>query len=143
MQLGMIGLGRMGGSMVERLLRGGHQCVVFDSSPESVASAAEKGALGTSSLPQFIAKLQAASHLGDGAGSCGRWRDQRHDPASATGLDGDHTLFGSFEGIQSAWRIVQPILEAKVPLHPYDRGSWGQGEADRFTALREHPPTAR
>lgn len=59
MQLGMIGLGRMGGSMVERLLKGGHECVVFDSSPESVASAVEKGALGTSSLSQFIARLQA------------------------------------------------------------------------------------
>ncbi len=40
-------------------------------------------------------------------------------------LEGDHTLFGSFAGIQSAWRIVQPILEARVPLHPYERGSWG------------------
>ena len=58
MQLGMIGLGRMGGSMVDRLLKGGHQCVVFDSSPESVASAVAKGALGTASLPQFIARLQ-------------------------------------------------------------------------------------
>ncbi len=59
MQLGMIGLGRMGGSMVERLLNGGHQCVVFDASPGSVASAVDKGAIGTASLSQFIARLQA------------------------------------------------------------------------------------
>ena len=58
-------------------------------------------------------------------------------------LEGDHTLFGSFEGIQSAWRIVQPILEAKVPLRTYDRGSWGPAVSGSFTALQEHPPTAR
>jgi 6-phosphogluconate dehydrogenase len=58
MRLGMIGLGRMGGSMVERLLKGGHECVVFDSSPDSVAFSAAKGARGAGSLPEFVGHLQ-------------------------------------------------------------------------------------
>jgi 6-phosphogluconate dehydrogenase len=59
MQLGMIGLGRMGGSMVRRLLRGGHACVVFDSQPASVAALTEQGATGASSLAAFVATLEA------------------------------------------------------------------------------------
>jgi len=59
MQLGMIGLGRMGGSMVRRLLRGGHACVVFDSQPASVAALAEQGASGATSLRGFVEKLDA------------------------------------------------------------------------------------
>jgi 6-phosphogluconate dehydrogenase len=58
MQLGMIGLGRMGGNMVRRLLRGGHQCVVSDLSPQNVDTLAKEGASGSSSLDDFVAKLQ-------------------------------------------------------------------------------------
>src|ERR1700690_2008699 len=57
MQVGMIGLGRMGANMVRRLLRGGHQCVVFDVSPKAVAELAAEGATGASSLDDFAAKL--------------------------------------------------------------------------------------
>ena len=57
MQLGMIGLGRMGGNMVRRLMRGGHECVVFDLNPENVKSIAAEGAIGVSSMEEFIAKL--------------------------------------------------------------------------------------
>jgi 6-phosphogluconate dehydrogenase len=57
MQLGMIGLGRMGANMVRRLLRGGHQCVVSDLSPQNVAALAKEGATGSSSLDDFVAKL--------------------------------------------------------------------------------------
>ena len=57
MQLGMIGLGRMGGSMVRRLLRGGHTCVVFDSQAASVAKSAQDGAIGSGSLEEFTSKL--------------------------------------------------------------------------------------
>jgi 6-phosphogluconate dehydrogenase len=57
MQMGMIGLGRMGANMVRRLLRGGHQCVVFDVSPKAVADLAKEGAVGASSLEDFAAKL--------------------------------------------------------------------------------------
>jgi 6-phosphogluconate dehydrogenase len=57
MQIGMIGLGRMGANMVRRLLRSGHQCVVFDVSPKAVAELAGEGATGASSLDDFVAKL--------------------------------------------------------------------------------------
>jgi 6-phosphogluconate dehydrogenase len=59
MQIGMIGLGRMGGNMVRRLLKGGHECVVFDRSPEAVAALEQEGAAGASSLDEFVAKLNA------------------------------------------------------------------------------------
>ncbi len=58
MQLGMIGLGRMGANMVRRLIRGGHECVVYDISPKSVEELAKEGAIGTSSLDDFVAKLK-------------------------------------------------------------------------------------
>ena len=58
MQLGMIGLGRMGASMVSRLLQGGHECVVFDMKPDSVKDLASKGATGAASLEDFMAKLK-------------------------------------------------------------------------------------
>src|SRR5688500_1497328 len=57
MQIGMIGLGRMGGNMVQRLLKGGHRCVVFDAVPANVTSMVEKGADGSRSLADFIARL--------------------------------------------------------------------------------------
>ena len=57
MQLGMIGLGRMGSNMVRRLMRGGHQCVVFDLSADNVQQLASEGATGSNSLDDFIAKL--------------------------------------------------------------------------------------
>src|ERR1035438_147572 len=58
MQLGMIGLGKMGASMVSRLLQGGHECVVFDMKPDSVKDLASKGATGAASLDDFMAKLK-------------------------------------------------------------------------------------
>jgi 6-phosphogluconate dehydrogenase len=57
MQLGMIGLGRMGGNMVRRLQRGGHTCVVYDRSANAVAELTADGAQGTASLAEFVQKL--------------------------------------------------------------------------------------
>ena len=57
MQIGMIGLGRMGANMVRRLLTGGHQCVVFDRSPKAVQDLVEEKAVGSSSLADFVKKL--------------------------------------------------------------------------------------
>ena len=59
MQIGMIGLGRMGASMVTRLLRSKHDCVVHDQSPEGVARLVAMGATGTASLRQFVDALKA------------------------------------------------------------------------------------
>ena len=58
MQLGMIGLGRMGANMVRRLLKGGHRCVVFDMSPKAVNELVQEKAAGSSSLPDFMTKLE-------------------------------------------------------------------------------------
>ncbi len=57
MQLGMIGLGRMGANMVRRLMKAGHRCVVYDRNQESVQALAKEGATGTSTLDDFVAKL--------------------------------------------------------------------------------------
>jgi 6-phosphogluconate dehydrogenase len=57
MQLGMIGLGRMGANMARRLMRGGHQCVVYDRSPDTVKALASEGATGSDSLKALIAGL--------------------------------------------------------------------------------------
>lgn len=57
MQLGMIGLGRMGANMVRRLMKGGHECVVFDLNPDNVKQLVSAGATGASSLADFVKKL--------------------------------------------------------------------------------------
>ncbi|GJD80160.1 6-phosphogluconate dehydrogenase [Methylobacterium gregans] len=59
MQLGMIGLGRMGGNIVRRLLRDGHSAVVYDRDPKAVAALVEAGATGADSLADLVAKLEA------------------------------------------------------------------------------------
>ena len=59
MQLGMIGLGRMGANMVRRLMRAGHECAVYDRSPEAVATLVGEGAIGAASVGELVAKLAA------------------------------------------------------------------------------------
>ena len=58
MQLGMIGLGRMGANMVRRLINKGHNCVVFDRSPQAVGELVKEKATGTASLAEFVKKLE-------------------------------------------------------------------------------------
>ena len=58
MQLGMIGLGRMGANIVRRLMKQGHTCVVYDTHPDAVAALVKEGAVGASSLEEFAAKLE-------------------------------------------------------------------------------------
>jgi 6-phosphogluconate dehydrogenase len=57
MQLGMIGLGRMGAQMVRRLIKGGHQCVVHDRMPDAISALAGDGAAGAASLDDFVGRL--------------------------------------------------------------------------------------
>ena len=63
MELGMIGLGRMGANMVRRLLKAGHRCVVFDARPEVVQAMAKEGAVGAESLADLAAKLKAPRNV--------------------------------------------------------------------------------
>jgi 6-phosphogluconate dehydrogenase len=58
MQLGMIGLGRMGANMVRRLINKGHNCVVFDRSPQAVSELVKERAIGSASLAEFVKKLE-------------------------------------------------------------------------------------
>src|SRR5271169_5453590 len=58
MQLGMVGLGRMGANMIRRLVRAGHRCTVFDMFPKAVEDLAKEGATGSSSLADFVKKLE-------------------------------------------------------------------------------------
>src|SRR5271155_3182785 len=58
MQLGMIGLGRMGANMVRRLMNGGHSCVVFDTSPKAVEELVAEKAVGATNLRDLVMKLE-------------------------------------------------------------------------------------
>jgi 6-phosphogluconate dehydrogenase len=63
MQLGMIGLGRMGANMVRRLMKDGHQCVVFDMFPKAVEALVAEKATGASSIQDFVSKLAKPRHV--------------------------------------------------------------------------------
>jgi len=63
MQLGMIGLGRMGANIVRRLMRDGHDCVVYDVSPDVVAQLEREGATGSSSLEDFVGRLDGPRNI--------------------------------------------------------------------------------
>ena len=58
MQLGMVGLGRMGANLVRRLMRGGHECVAFDVSPDAVRQLESEGAVGSNTLEEFVSRLE-------------------------------------------------------------------------------------
>src|SRR5215469_9637875 len=59
MQIGMIGLGRMGANMVRRLIKKGHTCVVFDNSPQAVSALEKENAVGARSLQDLVKKLKS------------------------------------------------------------------------------------
>ena len=59
MQVGMVGLGRMGANLVRRLMAGGHECVVFDLNPDAVATLTTEGAVGSGSIEEFVSRLAA------------------------------------------------------------------------------------
>ena len=63
MQLGMIGLGRMGANMVRRLMKDGHECVVFDVNPDAVKELEGEGATGSNSYEDFCAKLKGPRNV--------------------------------------------------------------------------------
>jgi len=66
MQLGMVGLGRMGANLVRRLMRDGHRCVVHDLDADAVRELASEGAVGATSLEDLVAKLERR----EPSGSC-------------------------------------------------------------------------
>jgi len=66
MQIGMIGLGRMGANMARRLLRSGHEVVGFDHFAEAVDTLTHEGAVGARSIDELVKNLAVARHLADG-----------------------------------------------------------------------------
>src|SRR5690554_406396 len=63
MQLGMIGLGRMGANLVRRLMRDGHSCVVYDVNPASVDALVAEGATGAKTLPELVQALERPRNI--------------------------------------------------------------------------------
>ncbi len=118
MQLGMIGLGRMGANMVRRLMKGGHACAVFDRSAQSVAALAQEGATrrGLAGRPGGPAR-QAARAVADGAGRGGGLDHRRAAAAAGAGRHAD--------------RRRQFLLRRR---HPPRQGAGG--EADRLCRRR-------
>ena len=72
MQLGMIGAGRMGGNMAIRLMKAGHECVVYARHEQSIKEAVDQGAKGTTDLKEFVRMLaKPRRRVADGAGRIG------------------------------------------------------------------------
>ncbi len=98
MQLGMIGLGRMGANMVRRLMRGGHECVVFDLSADNVRQLTREGATGATSLDQFVSTLRTPRAVwvmvpaGDPTEQTVVALSQRLEPGDII-IDGDNSYF--------------------------------------------------
>src|SRR5690242_4506263 len=97
MQLGMIGLGRMGANMVRRLMKDGHDCVVYDVSPDAVSQLQSEGATGSGSLSELVEKLDAprAVWLMVPAALVGRIVDElmQHLEAGDTIIDGGNSYY--------------------------------------------------
>jgi glucose-6-phosphate 1-dehydrogenase len=127
MQFGMIGLGRMGGNMVRRLMRDGHACVVQDVSPDAVAGlasgTAESGYLhcGSSGAGHFVEE-PAAARLGD------------YERLLGDAVSGDATLFARQDVVEAAWAIVDALLADPGRMFEYEPGSWGPPQADGLVA---------
>ncbi len=97
MQLGMIGLGRMGANLVRRLMAAGHECVVFDVNPEAVGRLEAEGAIGSTSLDDFVARLTVprAAWIMVPAALAGRTVDQLAERMEAGDIviDGGNTYY--------------------------------------------------
>ena len=122
MQVGMIGLGRMGANMVRRLMRKGHDCVVFDVSPDAVTGLVGEGSTGSGSLEEFVAGAGAAPlHLHHGPG---RASSTTRSPASPPLLQADDTII---DGGNSYYRddLRRAAALGEQGLHYVDMGTSG------------------
>jgi glucose-6-phosphate 1-dehydrogenase len=54
--------------------------------------------------------------------------------ASISAMHGNATRFTRQDGVEDAWKVMQPLLDARPPVNPYEKGSWGPGEADQLLA---------
>ena len=158
MQLGMIGLGRMGANMTRRLVEDGHTCVVFDMLPEAVQELAAEMSVGAKSLADLVTKLAkprfrvspsvtlaiGVTVMDDAERSLGQQVEllishhpgidepDAYERVLGDAMEGDSTLFAREDYVEEAWRIVDPVIGAGTPAYPYDPGQWGPAEAQRL-----------
>ena len=156
MQLGMIGLGRMGANLVRRLMADGHQCVVFDVDAAAVELLEKEGATGARSLDDFVAKLTPprAAWIMVPAAFAGQTVNDLADRMAPGDIviDGGNTYYR--DDIDRAKRLLasRPPLRrrgnerrsvrARAGLLPHDRWRDRGGEQSR-TALSDHRPRRR
>ena len=131
MQLGMIGLGRMGSNMVRRLIKGGHECVVFDVSPKAVEELAKEKAVGAASLADFVKKLrEAAGDLADGSGG-GRGQDDRRPAAALEAgdilIDGGNSYY--VDDIRRAKELAAKKFTTSMSAPAAACGGWSAATA--------------
>jgi 6-phosphogluconate dehydrogenase (decarboxylating) len=91
MDLGMVGLGRMGANLVRRVSGAGHRCVVFDVDPDAIRALEKEGATAASSLGRLVAELPAPRRFPQGRTSAVTWPapKPRRDPPGASDGPGD------------------------------------------------------
>ena len=126
MELGIIGLGRMGANMTERLVLGGHRLISFDRSPEAIQRVVDKGALGAHSLADFVkqlslSKLRSSNSISAKSLICGikaawcapgywNWRERfQQDPELAS-------IKGYVEDSGEGRWTVEEAIERSVPV---------------------------
>src|SRR3712207_981031 len=121
MQLGMIGLGRMGANIVRRLMRDGHECVVYDVNPESVRQLEGEGATGGTTLEEFVGKLEKprAVWVMIPAGITGRTIDE----VAALLEEGDIVIDGGNSNYRDDVRRARKLREKGI--HYVDVGTSG------------------
>jgi 6-phosphogluconate dehydrogenase len=121
MQLGMVGLGRMGANIVRRLMRNGHECVVFDVNPESIQQLEGEGATGGATLEEFVGKLEKprAVWVMIPAGITGRTVDQ----VAALLEEGDIIIDGGNSNYRDDVRRAHKLREKGI--HYVDVGTSG------------------
>ena len=121
MQFGMIGVGRMGANMTRRLMRGGHELVVYDRSAEAVAALVKEGATGAASLAEFVRKLtppRAACLMVPAA-----YADASIDELSPLLAEGDIVIDGGNSNHQDDIRRAEHL--SRRGLHYVDMGTSG------------------
>src|SRR6266545_3263690 len=133
MQLGMVGLGRMGANLVRRLMRDGHECVVYDVNAETVAQLVSEGAIGSDSLEDFVAKLSKprAAWVMVPAAITGKIVDQLVDaglePGGVFGLERGFCLM--IGGEKTTVHHLDPIFKTIAPgVAGAERTNGGNGK---------------
>jgi 6-phosphogluconate dehydrogenase len=147
MRIGMVGLGRMGANMATRLLRGGHQVVVFDRSPDAVRTSTEGGAEGAASLEELVAKLGDGPRVAWVMVPAGDPTEQTVTALGTLLSAGDVVVDGGNSNYQDSIRRAQALREHGVRF--VDAGTsggiWGLaegyslmvgGDDDAIAALR-------